>query len=107
MNRYYYKYVKSYSVFEHEADNMSFSERKKAKDEMREKGDYVKYVGKDTQVTNMLRSLSSFASPWVERDSPTEIKVFNTKDEDIKHEIEDMVAEFGLNKMDLNSLKPE
>lgn len=101
------KRIKLFEEFlnEHKpTEHMSFDEIKAMKDSMREKGEYVKYIGKAESVAKFLKSLSMLSSPWVESDSPTEVKVFNTPDEDSKHEIEDMIGEYGLGRIDLNSL---
>jgi hypothetical protein len=102
------KHIKLFEGFlnEHKStEDMSFAEIKKTKEDLTKSGGFKMYVGKDHQVTKLLRSLTSLSSPWVERESDTQIKVYDTPDEDSKHEIEDMIAEFGLSTVDLNSLK--
>lgn len=101
------KHIRLFEGFlnEHKStDDMSFAEIKKTKEDLTKSGGFKIYVGKENQITKLLRSLTSLSSPWVERESETQVKVYDTPDEDSKHEIEDMIGEFGLSSVDLNSL---
>ena len=103
------KHIKLFEGFKHKStDDMTFNEIKKIKEELTKKGGFQIfqiYLGKAQSITSFLRSLSSLSSPWVERIDGTNVKVYDTPDEDSKHEIADMLDEFGFHKMDLNKLE--
>lgn len=105
------KHVKLFEAFvnEHKStEDMSSDEIRNTINDLEKKKAFKVYYGKETDVTDFLRNLTSEAFNWVQRmHTQNQVKVYDTPDEDSKHEIEDMIAEFGLNKIDLNSLEEE
>jgi hypothetical protein len=92
-------------VSEHlSTEGMPFAEIKKIKDTLNSTGGFKMYVGNDKDVTDFLRNMSSPTSPWAERVSNTQVKVYETPDDDAKHEMLDLLGNFNLNQVDLNSL---
>jgi hypothetical protein len=101
------KHIKLFEGFlnEHKStEDMSFDEIKDTKTELNKIKGYKTYVGKAENITKFLDNLTQESHQWVERIDNTNVRVYDTPDEDSKHEIEDMIAEFGLNIIDLNSL---
>lgn len=102
--------IKQFADFinEHRStEEMSSDDIKKLKEIAAKSGDVQRYVGKELQVTKLMRNLSGESSPWVERVSDTEVKVYGTPDEDARHEILDIIDFCGLIPFDANSATNE
>lgn len=81
----------------------SFKEIENEKKALLDKGMYDMYLAPEKKITKMLRSVSSEASPWIERVNDTSIRIYVTSDREAYDELEFLAKEMGLIKQDLNS----
>ena len=65
---------------------------------------YQRYVGKDEKVTAFMNSLDDDMFDYVIQESPTQIKVKKSGKGDIDFTIMDMLEDFNLIPLDLNSV---